>query len=90
MKLNFKFNFMKTLSMLAFRRDAKGALRAVERGERIVLTYRGKPIARLEPVRAGRATPAPNDALLRIDDYAVDGPRTRLSNAAIDRELYGS
>ena len=38
---------MKTLSMLDFRRNAKQVLEAVRRGERLVLTYRGKPIARL-------------------------------------------
>ena len=79
---------MKTLTMLEFRRDAKRALLAIQRGERILLTYRGRPIARLEPVRPGQAVSA-EDSLLRIDDYAVDGRKGRLSNAQIDRSLYG-
>jgi antitoxin (DNA-binding transcriptional repressor) of toxin-antitoxin stability system len=79
---------MKTLSMLEFRKGAKRALLAVQRGERILLTYRGRPIARLEPVRPTQAASA-DDSLLRIDDYAVDGRKSRLTNAQIDRALYG-
>lgn len=80
---------MRRVSMLEFRRDARRALEAVRRGERLILTYRGRAIARLEPVREA-ATGAPaDDPLLRIDDYAVAGPRRKLSNAEIDRLLYG-
>ncbi len=79
---------MKTLSMLQFRKDAKRALLAVQRGERILLTYRGRAIARLEPVRPSQAVSA-EDSLLRIDDYAVDGRKGRLTNAQVDRALYG-
>lgn len=75
--------------MLEFRRDARRALEAVRRGERLILTYRGRSIARLEPVRETPAGAPADDPLLRIDEYAVDGPRRGLSNAQIDRLLYG-
>ena len=79
---------MKTLSMLEFRRNAKRALDAVRRGERLLLTYRGEPVARLEPVR--RATPvSDDDPLLRVDDFAVDGAGGPLTNVDIDRVVYG-
>jgi hypothetical protein len=39
-------------------------------------------------VRPNQAVAA-EDSLLRIDDYAVDGPKERLTNAQIDRSLYG-
>lgn len=80
---------MKPISMLAFRRDARRALAAVQRGERLLLFYRGKPVARLEPVVAEPRTVPEDDPLLRIDDFAVDGPGRSLSNDAIDRFLYG-
>ncbi len=81
---------MKTLSMLEFRKHAKRALLAVKRGERIMLTYRGRPVARLEPVRANPAAASAVDALLRLDDYVVNGPRGRVSNKQIDRVVYGA
>lgn len=80
---------MRRVSMLQFRRDARRALEAIRRGERLILTYRGRPIARLEPVRESPGEAPNDDALLRIDEYAVDGPRRKLSNAQIDRLIYG-
>ena len=80
---------MKQISMLAFRRDASRALRAVARGERLILTFRGKPIARLEPIGPASTTPDRNDPVFRIDEFAVDGPGTSLGNAEIDRVVYG-
>lgn len=75
--------------MLEFRRDAQRALDAVRRGERLLLTYRGRPIARLEPVRDAQPAAPADEALLRIDEYAVLGPRRKLSNAEIDQLVYG-
>ena len=89
MKFKIKFKFMKRISMVDFRRDAARALAAVQRGERFILTHRGRDVARLEPVRAEAAEPAATDALLRIDDFAVDGPGKRISNSEIDRIVYG-
>jgi prevent-host-death family protein len=80
---------MKEVSMLEFRRNAKESLEAVRRGERLILTYRGKPVARLEPVRPEATAVPEDDPLLRVDDYAVDGPGGALSNKEIDRVVYG-
>ncbi|MBA2557337.1 MAG: type II toxin-antitoxin system Phd/YefM family antitoxin, partial [Chloroflexi bacterium] len=77
-KINF--NSMKTVTMLEFRRDARRALEAVRRGERLLLTYRGKPVARLEPVEPDGQEVTEDDPLLHVDDYAVDGPGGPLSN----------
>lgn len=88
MKFNFKLKYMREITMLELRRDARSWLDAVRNGERFVLTYRGQPVARLEPVRPGVSDVPEDDALLRIDDYAVDGPGGRLDNAEIDRVLY--
>lgn len=76
--------------MLELRRDAAKALDAVRRGERLLLTYRGKPVARLEPVRSDAAPVGDDDPLLRIDDFAVDGPGGVLTTGEIDRAVYGA
>lgn len=81
---------MKTITMLDLRRDAKRWIEAVRRGERFVLTYRGEPVARLEPVRPEGTEVPEDDPLLRIDDFAVDGPGERLTNEEIDRLIYGT
>lgn len=75
--------------MLEFRKDSLKALRAVQRGERFLLTYRGKPIARLEPVRPV-ADPDRDDPIFRIDEFAGRGPGDKLTNSEIDRIVYGA
>lgn len=76
--------------MLEFRRNTRRALEAVRRGERFLLTYRGQPVARLEPVpREPQAVPD-DDPLLRVEDFAVDGPGGALSRDEIDRLVYGA
>jgi antitoxin (DNA-binding transcriptional repressor) of toxin-antitoxin stability system len=79
---------MKKISMLEFRRNAKRAIDAVQRGERFLLTYRGKAIARLEPVGSEEVHVPPDDPLLRIDDFSVEGPGGRLGNEEIDDLIY--
>jgi len=54
----------------------------------VLLTYRGRPVARLEPVRDLQTATADSEALLRIDSFAVDGPGGVLQNQEIDRILY--
>jgi len=76
--------------MLDLRRDARRWIDAVRRGERLVLTYRGEPVARLEPVRPEGMEVREDDPLLRVDDFAVDGPGDRLTNEEIDRLVYGT
>lgn len=75
--------------MVEFRRNAREWLEAVRRGERIILTYRGLAVARLEPIRPPASEPQETDALMRVDDFAVDGPGGPLPNEAIDRIVYG-
>jgi prevent-host-death family protein len=88
--VKFKLTFiMREITMLELRRDARRALAAVRRGERLLLTYRGRPVARLEPIREERPEVPGSDALLRIEEFAVDGPAGRTTNAQIDRIVYG-
>lgn len=80
---------MKTISMVELRRDARRWLDAIRRGERLLLTYRGEPVARLEPVRDEGSGVPEDDPLLRVDDFAVEGAGGPLTNEEIDRLLYG-
>lgn len=61
-----------------------------ERGERITIARDGKPVAQLGPARRSRrAALPPDDPLLNLDDFAVEGKGGKLTNAEIDRILYG-
>ena len=68
---------MEKVSLLQFRHDAKAIIRQVAQGKRLILTYRGKPVMRLEPITdrpigqradsadpslAGRGGPSPRPA----------------------------
>jgi len=78
---------MATVSMLQFRQNSEAILRRLRRGERIVLTYRGRPVARLEPVCD--ALPDPDDAAYRLYEFA-DPKGASLNNREIDEIVYGS
>lgn len=61
-----------------------------ERGERIIIARNGKPVAQLGPApKAKRTALAPDDPLLNLHDFAIDGPGGELSNTDIDTILYG-
>ena len=75
---------MKTVSMLEFRRDAEKIIRQVQRGQPMLLLYRGRPVLRLEPVREAIQE---DDAAYAITSHAVPGEP--ISNQEIDKVLYG-
>ena len=89
--LNCNFNFMpmRTVTMLEFRRNAEGILRRVARGERFVLSDRGRPAARLEPVPEPVTLDAAVDPFLNIAARAKRSPRGPTAHLDIDRILYG-
>jgi prevent-host-death family protein len=61
-----------------------------ERGERITIARAGKPVATLGPARRpGRGALPPDDPLLNLEQFAVEGKGGRLTNRDIDRALYG-
>lgn len=69
-------------------------VKRAERGERITIARNGKPVAQIGPAPRARRTALPaDDPLLNLETFAVAGrkPRGRkkLSNADIDRILYG-
>ncbi len=77
---------MQQVSLVEFRRNAAKVLRRVERGERLILTVRGRPVARIEQVE--ERSPGPNDPFLRLADHATE-KGGNLTNEEIDRVVYG-
>lgn len=80
---------MKTVTMLEFRKDAEGILRRVAKGERFVLSHRGRPAARLEPVSSANGNESADDPFLTIGQRAVASPKGRTRHADLDRIIYG-
>lgn len=77
---------MKTITMLEFRKQAGRIVQQLERGERFLLTYRGRPVARLEPAR-DEAVPADDPF---YDLLVIDDPNgSSLTNEQIDAVIYG-
>jgi len=61
-----------------------------EKGERITIARAGKPVAQLVPAPQRKRRKLPlDDPLLRVEEYAFDGPGGKLTNAEIDRIVYG-
>lgn len=80
---------MKTVTMLEFRQDAEGVLRRVAKGERFVLSHRGKPAARLEPLTTAPASDPASDPFLGIARRAKPSRKGKTKHADIDHILYG-
>ena len=76
---------MKTVTLLEFRKNAQATLQKVAAGQTIVLTRRGRAIARLEPIVEERIEPG--DPIYVLGELAVEGDS--LSNEQMDREIYG-
>jgi antitoxin (DNA-binding transcriptional repressor) of toxin-antitoxin stability system len=80
---------MKTVTMLEFRQDAEGVLRRIAKGERLVLSHRGKPAARLEPFTVAPPADPLTDPFLGIGRRAKPSPKGKTDHREIDRIVYG-
>ena len=80
---------MKSVTMLEFRKDAEGILRRVAKGERFLLSHRGRPAARLEPVAAHGTGDSAADPFLTIGQRALPSPKGKTRHADIDKIVYG-
>jgi prevent-host-death family protein len=80
---------MKTVTMLEFRQDAEGVLRRVAKGERFVLSHRGKPAARLEPLSVPVSYDPTSDPFLSISRRAKPSPKGKTKHSDIEGILYG-
>lgn len=77
---------MKTISMLDFRNNAEKILIQVQKGQRMILTCRGKPVARLEPLE--KDPPTRDDPFYSLSEVNTKAGES-LSNSQIDDILYG-
>jgi len=77
---------MKTITMLEFRRNAQAIIKRAIGGQRMLLTYRGKPVVRLEPVVDDESATA-DDPFYALSDLAAKGGRS-LTNTQIDKIVY--
>jgi prevent-host-death family protein len=80
---------MKTVTMLEFRQNAQSVLRRVAKGERLLISHRGKPAARLEPLTTAPNDVLSNDPFLTIASRASASPKGKTRHADIDRIVYG-
>jgi antitoxin (DNA-binding transcriptional repressor) of toxin-antitoxin stability system len=78
---------MINVTMLEIRQDPVRVIRQVQAGRRMILTYRGKPVMRLEPI--GKFSVPESDAFYRLADCAVPGGK-HLSNREMDEAIYGA
>lgn len=77
---------MKSVSLLELRKDTAGVLRRARAGESMVLTVRGKPVIRLEPITEEK--PSPTDPFYLLGSRAVK-KGVSLTNDQMDRLIYG-
>ncbi len=88
---------MRTITMLELRQNADSVVKDLRRGLPLTLTYRGQPLARLEPLLPAAGVIPEDDSLytLGIQEGFADGngpwaeANAHLTNAEIDRAIYG-
>lgn len=78
---------MEAVNLVEFRKNAAHILRRICQGNSLILTSRGQPVARLEPVMEERA--GADDPLYHLCDVAAEGGEP-LSNKKMDGLIYGA
>lgn len=77
---------MEKISMVEFRKNAGAVIRKALQGKRMILTYRGRPIMRLEPLAPDN--PGESDPFYAIAALA-DPEGESLTNREMDELIYG-
>jgi prevent-host-death family protein len=77
---------MEKVSVLEFRRDAKAVIRKVRQGKRLIMTYRGRPVMRLEPIAT--STPSKEDPIYKLGELGTSAGQP-VTNEEIDQIVYG-
>jgi prevent-host-death family protein len=79
-----------TINIHAAKSSLSRLVKRAEKGERITIARAGRPVAQLGPAYENEQAPlSPDDPLLNLESFAVAGPGGTLTNAEIDRLLYG-
>jgi len=76
---------MKTVSLLEFRKNAEKIIRWSRQGQKMVMTYRGRPVMRLEPILDEAVSD--DDPFLKLDGIAI-GKKERIGNRQMDDIIY--
>ena len=76
---------MKQISMLEFRKNAEKIIQWAKQGKRMIMTYRGQPVMRLEPIID--EVIGEDDPFLQLDGI-VEGKKENLSNNEMDKIIY--
>jgi antitoxin (DNA-binding transcriptional repressor) of toxin-antitoxin stability system len=79
---------MKTITMLEFRKNAGKIIRWSQQGQRMTITYRGKPVMKIEPILPEKASG--NDPFYNLGRLAKKNPGVSesLSNEEMDKLIY--
>jgi antitoxin (DNA-binding transcriptional repressor) of toxin-antitoxin stability system len=80
---------VKTISMVDLRTQSEGIVRALKRGERMLLSYRGQPLAELVPAMLAAKKISPLEALQRAQDEAREDSAYFAKAAAHIQDLHG-
>jgi len=80
---------MSTITMLELRRSSAAVLGRLSKGESLILSHRGRPVARLEPVGKANLTDPGTDSFLTVGSRAVAAPKGPTDHRKIDAILYG-
>jgi prevent-host-death family protein len=79
-----------TINIHAAKSSLSRLVKRAEKGECITIARAGRPVAQLGPApQRERLRLSPDDPLLNLESFAVEGPGGKISNADIDRLLYG-
>lgn len=76
---------MKSVSVLEFRKNAEKIINWSRQGKRMVMTYRGQPVMRLEPIQYDVV--GKDDPFLQLDGIAI-GEKENLTNRQMDEIIY--
>ncbi|MFO7890413.1 MAG: hypothetical protein R6V04_08745 [bacterium] len=76
---------MKKISMLQLRKNSKQIIQWARQGKKMILTYRGNPVFRIEPIQEN--SPDENDLFYSIDKLAVDEGQN-ITNQKMDTIIY--
>ena len=79
---------MKSISFVELRTNSEAVVKELKAGKTLVLTYRGKQLAELKPIRdSGKRSPE-TDPLFDIERIAQPSPLGPLNHSDIDSLLY--
>lgn len=78
---------MKTITMLEFRKNTGKIIRLSQQGQRMTVTYRGKPVMKIEPILPDMASG--DDPFYNLGLIA-DNSGGSLSNEQMDKLIYES